>query len=141
MGTHPIFESDFDCLTEIMEKLSDSELRQKCKDAGIKVGPLTGRTRKIYIKKLENLATVQKTGQKSDETNDRNYEQLGQAEIEKLNSAELFKLLDQLGLKKIPVTNSNRKLLAKWIFYKIQGIEEMEWEDFSQQTDFSESDE
>jgi len=124
-----------------MENLSDSELRQKCKDAGIKVGPLTDSTRKIYIKKLEKLTTVQKTGQKSYETNDRNYEDLGQAEIEKLNSAELFKLLDQLGLKKIPVTNSNRKLLAKWIFYKIQGIEEMEWEDFSQQTDFPESDE
>ena len=33
--------------------------------AGIKIGPLTGNTRKIYIKKLEKLVTVQKTGQAS----------------------------------------------------------------------------
>ena len=33
-------------------------------------------------------------------------------------------------------TLKNGVLAAKWIFYKINGLEPMEWEDFTQQTDF-----
>ena len=71
---------------------------------------------------------------------------MSQSEIEKMDAKGLVGLMARFDLKKIPVTKSNRKILAKWIFYRIHGIEEMEWEAFSEefgtQTDlFEESEE
>merc|ERR1711953_561511 len=71
MGTHPIFESDFDCLTdcqalrlafemakketEDVTKLSNKELKEKLTSLGITTGPIVDSTRKIYERKLEKL--------------------------------------------------------------------------------------
>merc|ERR1712131_387321 len=71
MGTHPIFESDFDCLTdcqalrlafemakketEDVTKLSNKELKEKLTSLGITAGPIVDSTRKIYERKLEKL--------------------------------------------------------------------------------------
>merc|ERR1712183_385082 len=73
MGTHPIFESDFDCLTdcqalrlafemakkesEEVTKLSNKELKEKLTSLGITTGPIVDSTRKIYERKLEKLLT------------------------------------------------------------------------------------
>merc|ERR1712227_309755 len=66
MGTHPIFESDFDCLTDCVkqtmsakedevEQLSNKELKEKLSSMGINVGPIVDSTRKIYERKLAKL--------------------------------------------------------------------------------------
>ena len=36
-----------------VDTLSDSDLRLRCSNVGIKVGPLTATTRKLYLKKLK----------------------------------------------------------------------------------------
>lgn len=117
--------------------MSDDELRNRCVAAGIKVGPLTPSTRSVYLKKLTKI-TKTPSGQNSSPfpLSEAEIDSLSQEQMEKLDSTQLFHLMEKYNITKVPVTNSNRKLLSKWIFYKINGLEPMDWEDFTQQTDF-----
>ena len=52
-----------------MEALSDAELREKCAAHGIKVGPLTTSTKKVYLRKLAAaIANQKKTNRQQNTT-------------------------------------------------------------------------
>merc|ERR1712062_681774 len=61
MGTHPIFESDFDCLTEMSDEMIDfssktvAELKAECKSKGL---PVSGKKQEL-IDRLEEYMKEQ----------------------------------------------------------------------------------
>merc|ERR1711935_762384 len=71
MGTHPIFESDFDCLTDKpasrqtgtmsaqedvdVADMSNKQLKERLTALGINTGPIVDSTRKLYERKLAKL--------------------------------------------------------------------------------------
>merc|ERR1711892_209766 len=71
MGTHPIFESDFDCLTDKLASrqtgtmsaqedvdvadMSNKQLKERLTALGINTGPIVDSTRKLYERKLAKL--------------------------------------------------------------------------------------
>ena len=122
--------------------ISDTELRAKCKDAAISVGPITNTTRNLYIKKLQKIGSqVQKSSQTQMTVFEKDLDKYSQSEIQDMEPDQILLLLKRCKIQVIPITKSNRKIAAKWIYYKINGLEDMEWEDFSTQTDlFPDSD-
>ena len=42
-------------MSDLTDDLTDAQIRSICGKNGIKVGPLTSSTRKIYLKKLEKI--------------------------------------------------------------------------------------
>ena len=118
-----------------IENMTDSDLRAACKEAGIKCAPISDFTRKYYKKKLMELEKEPKKQRKT-EIEQIEKENLSKDEIEKLSNADFNALLDKYKIKKVPLTGSSKKMLAKKIYLRINNLEEMEWE-----TDLHEIDE
>ena len=55
-------------LFRMNEDLTDAQIRSICEKNGIKVGPLTSSTRKIYLKKIEKIQSTADTKSDSIET-------------------------------------------------------------------------
>lgn len=107
--------------------MTDSDLRAACKEAGIKCAPISDFTRKYYKKKLMELEKQPKKERKS-EIEKIEKENLSKDEIEKLPNADFNALLDKYQIKKVPLTGSSKKMLAKKIYLRMNNLEEMEWE-------------
>ena len=57
--------------------LSDTELRSELLRLGVNVGPITGATRSVYLKKLNKLQAANKTPQAANRTPSNGYEMVG----------------------------------------------------------------
>merc|ERR1712141_396614 len=63
MGTHPIFESDFDCLTEMEEELIEAGVKIPCNSQGYPLVDITQEEKQM-------LETTQEVSQSEEETED-----------------------------------------------------------------------
>jgi len=110
------------------EDLTDAQIRSICENNGIKVGPLTPSTRKIYLKKIVKIQSTDV--QKSDniETVLEKVNEMSKDELGKISNIEFTNLMDHFEIKKMPLNEASKKILASKIYLKLHNIENMDWE-------------
>jgi len=110
------------------EDLTDAQIRSICEKNGIKVGPLTSSTRKIYLKKIEKIQSTADTKSDSIETILEKVNQLTKNELAKIPNNEFSILMDYFDIKKMPLNDASKKIIASKIYLKLHNVENMDWE-------------
>ena len=125
------------------EDLTDAQIRSICEKNGIKVGPLTSSTRKIYLKKIEKIQSTVDTKSDSIETILEKglhsvffihvdpiitVNQLTKNELAKIPNNEFSILMDYFDIKKMPLNDASKKIIASKIYLKLHNVENMDWE-------------
>merc|ERR1712141_92413 len=82
MGTHPIFESDFDCLTEMAKSLRSKRARKNRKIQAEKKAP------RILKKMKDSIEAAQQFNAMRDAEKEKENEKIGGVEMENVESRE-----------------------------------------------------
>ena len=104
--------------------MDDVTIRERCEKYGIKVGPLTDSTRKLYRRKIENFENESKP------TNDKKcctVEEMTKEEISKLPSEKVIALLKSFNIN-LPYSSTSSSILASRLYQAIHNSTEMDWE-------------
>merc|ERR1712168_356593 len=93
MGTHPIFESDFDCLTEMSDEMIDfssktvAELKAECKSRGL---PVSGKKQELIDRLEESQEQESPPAEKVEEPVPEPTQPVDDMEKRKLERAKKF---------------------------------------------------